>query len=274
MTKPAKIKPFVEGLNISALLSPETEEKTEAKKKVRPEWQYDFENEILDAQEGWIYSKRKNNRKGNKLRKFYERLYGGRGRDEGITFWKPKINDLAYCEAKRWMAVQHHHKQHTKIIGAFKEVTDNAPFCCIRNTEEAPGFAWIVFHKSDRHDPGVSWEWWELSYEKKNKQLERPDCKLRQDIGDAWFAYEERSQQLRERAAHFQKLFMLALEKRYQDEFYRTNRYGSVKRKLIINGREYLIGAVDGRTFGVIVYPEETTVEIVEPGPIPKKAKE
>jgi len=265
MTKPKPDKPFVEGLSIAGLLA-DKEPKTEAKAPARrPGW-YDYQTEILDSEEGWIYEKLRRNKKGKKLRKVFESLHGGWDR-EGITFWKPKLNDLAFCEAKRWMAVQYQKNQYPKITGVFEDALKNTPFCCIRMTKEAPGFAWIVFPHYEGHDRGVSWEWWESNHKRRNKEehLERPNCQLRQDIGDAWFAYEERSRQIRERVGLFEQLFHKALEKRYSDDYYRNNRYNQYKKKLVINGREYLIGETNGRSFGVIAYPENIITEIVEP---------
>ena len=136
MTKPKPDKPFVEGLSIAGLLA-DKEPKTEAKAPARrPGW-YDYQTEILDSEEGWIYEKLRRNKKGKKLRKVFESLHGGWDR-EGITFWKPKLNDLAFCEAKRWMAVQYQKNQYPKITGVFEDALKNTPFCCIRMTKEAP----------------------------------------------------------------------------------------------------------------------------------------
>jgi hypothetical protein len=281
MTKPKPDKPFVEGLSIAWLLKePEQPnlEKTAKELSRTPGW-YDHTKEILDDEDGWIYQKLRNNKKGKKLRKFLQQLHGGYSGEDNISFWKPKINDLAFCEAKRWMAVQYQKKQFPKITGVIEDVLKNTPFCCIRLIDASPGFEWVVFPHHKVHDRGVSWEWWESNHRRRNKEehLERPNCQLRQDIGDAWFNYEDRSRLIRQRVGYFEQLFHMALEKRYSNEFYREGRYGlmpQAKKKLIINGRDYLIGETNGRTFGVIAYPESTITEIVEPGPTPHPIKE
>lgn len=270
MKKPKPEKPFVEGLSIAGLLAGNDE----PKKEKRHPGSYDFHTEILDEEEGWIYekvlTKRGKPKKGKKLRKVLQNVYGGWGKEE-ITFWKSKLNDLAFCEAKRWKAVQYKLKQFAKITGVFEQVLANTPFCCIRMTNEAPGYAWVVF--PNYRSNGVSWEWWESNYKRRNNQeeLERPNLELRQDIGDAWFDYEKRSQQIRERVGYFEQVFHKALEQRYADEFYRDRDKYIYKKKLVINGREYLIGETNNRSFGVIAYPESTITEIVAPGPVPKK---
>lgn len=256
-------KPFVEGLSLTELLSPQTETNVPIRKT------FDFDTEILDREEGWVYEKLSENKKGKQLRKYYEEIY--RGQDNGMTFWRPKIKDLAYCESKRWVAVQYQKRQYEKIVSAFQQVLDNTPFCCIRFTQEPPGYAWVIFpHDNFRgRDRGVSWNWWETSYEKKMnpEKPDRPDCQLRQDVGDAWFAYEDRSRQIRERKSYFEQLFKMALERRYADDFYHNTRYDNTIKKLVINGREYIIGSIERRKFGVIAYPEDIVTEIVQPGP-------
>jgi len=266
MTKPKPDKPFVEGLSIAGLLKEPEPEKIEKVLSRRPGW-YNYDTEMLD-EDGWIYEKLRKNKKGKKLRKSLQHLHRGYNGEGSISFWKPKINDLAFCEAKRWKAIQYQDSQLSKIEGVFQQVLDNTPFCCIRLTDQAPGFGWVVFPHYGHHDRGVSWEWWESNYQRRNKEqnLERPNCQLRQDIGDAWFHYEERSRQIRQRVGYFEQLFYMSLEKRYSYEFYRDRDRYHFKKKLIINGREYLIGETNGRNFGVIAYPETTIVEVVEPG--------
>lgn len=142
------------------------------------------------------------------------------------------------------------------------------PFCCIRTTKEWPGFAWIEFpkHKYHGEDEGISWDWWDHSSDRRRRNgepaLDRPASPLKQDVGDAWFAYEERSQELRTRYGYFELLFDMAIQKKYAQEFYR-DRYATHMKNLVINGRNYLIGAKDGRQFGIIAYPENVITEVL-----------
>lgn len=267
---------FVEGLSVADLFAykeqPKTEPKTEPKpsdKYRMPAGWYDFTKEVV-GEDGWVYEKLRRNKKGKKLRKMLMSFRTGYDESD-ISFWKPKLDDLALCEAKRWDAIQYKNNQYSKINGVFQRVLKNTPFCCIRMTEAAPGFDWVIFPHYEGH--GVSWEWWEDNYKRRNKQelLERPDCQLRQDIGDEWFNFENRSRLILKRVSYFERLFFMALEKRYADEFYRERQSLFSKKKLIINGRDYLIGETNGRCFGVIAYPENTIVEVVEPGPIRSK---
>lgn len=157
---------------------------------------------IIDQEEGWIYERKRNNQKGDKICKLYERLDKGWG-DDGIQFWRPKLKDIVTCEAKRWKARLHYFKQMKLITPAFDLVLDNVPFCCIRKTDKWPGHAWIEFPKHEAYpgeSPGVSWEWWD-------KKGERPENPLKQDIGDAWFDYEVRSRELRKRLELFESNF-------------------------------------------------------------------
>ena len=277
----AKTKDFVEGLSIGNLLTTEKKPEKTADSieeilndRKRPGW-YDYRKEILDTETGYVYEKKRGNKKGKILRKFFERLHQGYSRDEGITFWKPKIFDLAYCEEKRWNAIEYQRHQYAKIIGAFDLVVKNVPFSCIKITDQYPGFKWVEFPKYESQNPGVSYDWWEHSYRNKLKS-DKPNSPLKPDVGDAWFYYEERSKVIRERTSHFERLFQLALEYRYASAFYRAGDYTTTKLNLVINGRNYLIGRPDNRSFGVIAYPEETITQIILPGPskpIDKMAK-
>jgi hypothetical protein len=242
----------------------------------------DFHTEILDVEEGWIYEKKKNGKKGKKIRKFYERLNGygfGRNDDDSITFWRPKINDLVTCEAKRWKAIQYRIKQYAKIIGVFDLVLKNTPFCCIRTYPNSSRIEdivkWIVFPHYPQRDSGVSHDLWDghetdpktgqRAWNNGRKTQERPNVPLKQDIGDAWFHYEDRSRILRERCGYFEQVFEMALKKRYEEEFCNyENRYSTKKKCLIINGRTYVIGPSERNRFGVLAYPEDLTTEIVE----------
>lgn len=259
-----KDKPFVEGITLGPMLGLSKEEEGK-EDDVAPNIYPNFYTEILDQEEGWIYERKMNGKKGKRLRKFFERL--GRGySDEGITFWRPKLDDIAYCEAKRWKAKLYATSQYKKVIGAFDLVLNNTPFSCIRITEQYPGFAWVEFphNNSGPYDRGVSWDWWESSYRNKNKSKDRPESPLKQDVGDAWFNYEDRSREIRQRVGYFELLFHQAIEKKYSQGFYRE-RHGNTKIKLVINGREYLIGMAEGRSFGVIAYPEDTITQVIEP---------
>lgn len=256
-----KTKDFVPGLTISPVLGL-TKEK-EDKNEVAPHkhrfgcYSYNYQTEILDKKEGWIYEKKRGNKKGKRLRKYFETL-GRSYDDKSPCFWKPKLDDLAYCEEKRWKALQYQQNQYKKIIGAFDLVNKNRPFSCIRITKQYPGFAWIEFPKYGDDDRGVSWYWWESN---SNRQR----SPLKQDVGDAWFHYEDRSREIRRRVNYFEQLFHMSLEKKYADAFYKARNGGSnAKLKLVINGREYLVGFPDGRSFGVIAYPEETITQVVE----------
>ena len=263
-----KEKPFVEGLTIASLLglTKEKEAKEVERKGSRYGWsQYDYRTEILDEKEGYVYEKKRGNKKGKRLRKFFEAL--GRGySDERACFWRPKLDDLAYCEAKRWKAQQYKQNQYKKIIGAFDLVLKNTPFSCIRITKNYPGFAWVEFPHYDHEPRGVSWDWWESNYRNKNK-TDKPPSPLKQDVGDAWFYYEDRSRELRQRVSYFELLFHMALEKRYSQAVYMMRNSGSQSvLKLVINGREYIVGCPDGRSFGVIAYPENIINQVIEPG--------
>jgi hypothetical protein len=244
---------FVEGLSISDVLYPE---KVTWEKQFK-NW-YDSEKEILDAKEGWIYERKAKNKKGKKLRKHFERL------EENITFWRPKLNDLALCEAKRWKAIQYQKNQLEKVIGAFDLVTKNKPFCCIRNTNDFPHYSWVIFRNSD--SDGVSWDWWDHTREsKKTKLPNKQDFPLKQDVGDKWFEYESRSRLINQRVSYFELLFKKAIDKRYSDFFYeKPQRYGKIKKKLVINGREYIIGVSLHGYFDVIAYPEDVITEVIE----------
>lgn len=241
----------------------------EAKEQAAPTRQrfYDYHTEILDIEEGWVYEKKRGNKRGKKLRKYFERLGRGWGED-GITFWKPKLNDIPGCEASRWHARQYYANQMKKIISAFDLVLENVPFCCIRNTKDWPGFAWIEFPKYEyggEQDRGVSWDWWEHKRDRGRNGgplPDRPESPLKQDVGDAWFAYEDRSRQLRERLGYFETLFHMAIEKEYAQAFYRS-RHSSTMLNLVINGRNYLIGIKDGRSFDVIAYPENVITKVL-----------
>lgn len=256
---------------IANLLKPE--EKKQDEKPRNPNLQWDYDTEIVDMDEGWIYellprNGKRSERKGKKLRKFCQKLYRGAYRDEDVpSFWKPRLKDIAACEAKRWKAHLYYNNQIKKVTSAFDLVLKNVPFCCLRKKHynpgkenEWPGFSWVEFPKSNSSDPGVSWSWW--AQQRNGSNLEHPDCPVKQDVGDAWFDYEIRSQQLRTRKSYFESLFFQSIEQRYSSEFY-SARYVPYMRNLVINGRNYLIGLQDGRKFGIIAYPENIITTVI-----------
>lgn len=242
------------------------EEKPEEKPKERNRW-FNEKTEILDMDGGWIYERLKRGRRGKKIRKFLVSLYGYSGRDNGIYYWKPRLDDLAACERSRWNAVQYAENQFAKITGAFDLVLKNTPFCCVKSCKEWPGFSWVVFPHYDQYERGVSWSHWrpedEIRRNPRATPSDRPPYPLKQDVGDAWFNYEARSRQIRERWGYFDHLFQMSIEKKYSDIFYR-DRYSRTKINLVINGRNYLIGKDDRGQFGIIAKPEETQIVVVE----------
>lgn len=241
---------FVEGLSLAELFP--SDEKSDGKGK---DW-YNWYTEIVNHDEGWVYERLNyEGKKGKKLRKYYEKIY--RNTDKSITFWKPKINDLATCESKRWMAIQYLNNQIDKIAKVFPLVLDNTPFCYLKLNKEHLKYDWIIFPHYG-NSSGVSWDWWE--YSKYNNGQERPDFPLKQNIGDAWFDYESRSKEVRKRSSYFEQVFNMSLKEHYENAFYKSE----IRRKslLVINGRNYLIGDTNSG-FGVIAYPEELDVEII-----------
>ena len=225
-------------------------------------FQYDPKIEIADDE--WIYELLPDYKKGKKLRKYFQKLYYG----DDVRYWRPKLDDLSYCEEKRWKSVQYREKQRNKIEYVFDKILKSLPFCCIRMTEEHPGYAWVVFNKISKDS--FDWEWWDFSDEKKKEKKVRPECEVKQNLGDLYFNNEERNRTISRRVYYFQKLFEMSLFKRYENEFYENKRdYNYIKKRLVINGRDYLIGDLE-RSFGVIAYPEDMVTEYVKPGPICK----
>lgn len=253
--------------------------------------EYNQDTEILDLYEGWVYERLKepdpkyailNNlvktgvfsqeylqeysqqykeveNRGRKLRRIKESL--SNYQDEPWLYWRTKIFDLAYCEQSRWHAVQYADKQYAKINGVFDLVANNTPFSCVKIVSDYPGYKWIEFPKN--RDRGVSYDWWEHSWRNKQK-TDTPDAPLKQEVGDAWFNYQDRCKTIRRITSPLHRLFEKALELRYSEEFYRyKNNYKEFKKKLVINGREYIIGQTE-KGFGVIVYPENLITEIIE----------
>jgi hypothetical protein len=115
-------------------------------------------------------------------------------------------------------------------------------------------YNWIVFPENSRG--GVSYDWFEGK---------RPRYPLKQDIGDQWFYYQKRSRTIGKRTLIFHKLFNLALETKYEKLFYENEdfRIGKQKHKIVINGRDYIIGLNRNNEFSVIVYPENVVTEIL-----------
>lgn len=225
------------------ILNPKVEKRTE----------FDYNFETID--EGWIYELLPDGTKGKKLRKFLERFRFG---PKGMRFWKPRINDLKKCETQRWKAVQYKNKQLNKIIDVFQKILDNRPFCCVRIDKNSPNYSWVVFKKL-KGSTGISWEYW-----KPTPEAEKPDCELRQDIGDEWFNYETRSQLIGKRVYYFQNLFMMAIALKYEDALYNDEFYkwGQKQKKIVINDREYIIGMKGGQ-FDVLVFPEDVDTEVI-----------
>ena len=257
MTKTKQLKDDVIPFNFAqAILNP----KSKVEKKHHPGF-YDYLSETVDIDEGWVYELLPDFKKGKRLRKFFESFRPG---PEGMGFWKPRLNDLKKCESQRWKAVQYGERQLDKINGVFQKILDNRPFCCVRIEKDSPNYNWVIFEKL-KGSRGVSWEYWSHTSEAKKSKAERPNCQLRQDIGDEWFNYEKRSQLIRQRVYYFNRLFWMAIEKRYSEMFYHDEVYkwGQRKKKLIINGRDYIIG-MNNSKFEILVSPEDVDMELVK----------
>ena len=223
-----------------------------------------FRTELPDFEEGWIYQKigQRNPKKGKRLRKYCENLYNGGYRNErSITFWKPKLKDLAGCEASRWHAQKYSMNQMAVYKGFWGKVCDEAPLRYIKLCEEWPGFEW---HHIEKHDNSYYSGLGEYKYSLSDGRIRESDTKemaypLKQDIGDAYTQYNERCKTIRTRTYYFEHLFKMALEEKYSQRFY--HREFTIL-KLIINGREYIIGeTATERKFGVIAYPEQILIE-------------
>lgn len=216
---------------------------------------YNYRTEILDIDEGWIYAKLKNGKQGRKLRKYLEKRYY-----DLIHYWRPKLNNIAACEASRWKGYLYLQKEYAKINSVFGLVVDNTPFCCFRERDGLP--AWVEFPHSEsaKETRGVSWDWWSYSYRNKDKTLV-PDSPLKQEIGDAWFDYEKRSREIRFRYGCVQQVFMESIRLKFADLFYQSD-FRDTQYRLLINKREYFIGLKNNQ-FDVLIFPENIkTIEI------------
>lgn len=213
---------------------------------------YSYSSVFLSYEEGWVFECNKKGKKGKKICKLYENLFQDGYKNNNITFWRPKLQDIVTCEAKRWKAKQYYENQIKKILPTFDLVSKNTPFCCIRKTKNWPGFAWVEFSSVNN---GVSWNWW-------NKENERPDSPLKQNIGDKWFEYESRSYQLLDRFNCFKMLFHRAISNEYAKKFYDKNFHKKIN--LVINERNYIIGMKNNQEFGVIVYPEDIITQVLK----------
>ena len=250
-----KDKPFDKGFSLEEVLDPQDRDQNGDEDSLLDRLPYDYHTEILDTQTHWIYEKLKNGKIGKKKRKFYSSLFGA----SGIKFWQPKIKDLLTCEAKRWKAKQYQKKQYDKIVGVFDITLKSTPFKCIKLTKEYPGFGWVEF---PRNTGGISWNWVNGGRHPHQDDSKFP---LKQDIGDLWFHYEQRSRIIQQRAGYFHTLFQKALEDKFANYFYRNHRLTDQKAKLVLNGREYIIGFENGRQFGVVAYPEDTITFVLTP---------
>lgn len=231
-----------------------------------PNWR----TETYDPETGWIYELKGRSGRGKKLRKFYENL-GRSYRDKGFAYWKPKIYDLVACEAKRFRARQYYEREMAKVTPAFDLVLKNVPFKSMRIVESEGDWtkmSWVEFPKyNDRERQGVSWNWVD---DKEIKSPKFEKLKVCQEVGDAWFNYEERSQEIRERVGRFEQVFDMALKHwahqynpRMGDPYYVN---ATAVMNLIINGRNYLVGQMSrqyGYGYGVgIICPPENLITI------------
>lgn len=220
-------------------------------------------SEIMDD-DGWIYERKRGNKKGKRLRKWFTLLNQGYNYDDRIRYWKPKLADLRLCEENRWRAIQYQKWAWKPLNDIFDLVVKNLPFYAVTLQDDKDGWPKtqvVMFPKHDRYDgvQGVSTDWLR---EGKEPPKNMP---LKQEIGEQWFYYEKRSREVRQRVGYFEALFKMALERRYADRIYRDI-YQSLKIDAVINGRHYLLGRSSdyGHGFGVIAYPESTLTEIVE----------
>lgn len=224
----------------------------EVKEDPYVKWKKFFAQEGEKAEEdGWIYSKKT----GKKLRKWY--CNEGHGKSQ-FFYWSAKINNIAFCEEKRWKALRYRDRQIKPHLRVFDDVVRERPFNCLRlikKEDEWPKTYWVEFPKYRDEDHGVSWNWL--------KDGEKPKHPLKQEVGDAWFAYEYRSRELQGRVAIFDTMFQLALRKKYAPVYYQDPYHQRPKIMAVINGREYLLGKNRDDEFGILAYPGDIIREVV-----------
>ena len=251
-------------MNLLGSLLPDQPVKEE--KKRNNYWDWNPKTEIIDIDEGLVYQKKRGNKKGKVLRKWCE-VFGSYRDEVQIRFWRPRLKNLAACEASRWHAIQYSNNQRAKYNGFFESVLKEAPFRCIIMTPKWPGFEWYYFDKHKIYGYRDNTESLSTGYirHRDSDQDKYMAFPIKQDVGDAYFAYEKRFNTIRKRTGYFEHLFTTALCERYSHEFYSNSIYrsGYIIRKLLINNREYLIGDKDRERFGVIAYPENVVTEVV-----------
>ena len=229
-----------------------------------------YDTELVDFEEGLVYEKKRWGRGYKRikvLRKFVESLDTHDYNREGIRFWKPRLKNLVECEARRWKALQYQIKQMQEFHGRFEATVNACPFRCIRVVDRWPGFEWYSFEKHDFYGyHGDSHSLCEHRIEERDarKSMKYP---IKQDMGDAYYAYRERSELIRKRYNYFHLLFFRSLQERYAGLYYKKRSLGQHVLKLKINGKDYIVGSTGrdsyGGDFGVIAYPEETVEEVV-----------
>ncbi len=190
-------------------------------------------------EDGWVYVNDK------PVRKWYINLDGPK-----IRFWHPKLDDLAYCEEKRWKAVQIRKKEFANIWNDIHEqVKRFGDFICHYNNRPVAVRRYI-------NDYGISVIGW--------GSVDDDDLPVNQELGDTYFAIEERVRQVNERKRWFGLAFMRALEKHW----YNSNPDPMIRNfHYVINGRDYWFTESPNRfpmnRIEIISYPEDVVTTVI-----------
>jgi hypothetical protein len=213
-------------------------------------WQ---DKEVI-ADDGYVYDKA-----GNRKRKWFSDLRvassgfvrcGDRriGTRKPFYYWHPKLENLAYCEAKYYkMCIKV--EQFFKNSDVFKKTIAAQPFLCAYEK------SYVVFDGKPT-DQGLGWNWCK---EEDIKNYPFYPYPMNQEAGDAYFAYREEADRWYRRKWYFEKLFLKSLDKNLSLKL--TGLVDYVK--LSVNNREYLITkdlGYDSEGVKILCNPKNTVI--------------
>jgi hypothetical protein len=204
-------------------------------------WQ---DKEVI-ADDGYVYDEN-----GNRKRKWFSdlRIIVDPRNIRPFYYWHPKLDDLAYCEAK-------YHKMCIKVecffenSNVFNETIAAQPFCC------AYKHGYVVFDGKPTDD-FLGWNWCK---EEDIKNYPFYPYPMNQEAGDAYFAYREEADRWYRRKWYFEKLFLKSLDKNLSLKL--TGLVDYVK--LSVNNREYLITkdlGYDSEGVKILCNPKNTVI--------------
>jgi hypothetical protein len=200
--------------------------------------------------DGWVYGP-----DGKRRRKWFVRFMNSCSSQHNALIWKPKLENVALLEKKRWQFYQKAKRitepMWVEMQTRIKEAGKFYGYVKFKN-HESEGY--VVFNQYGVSD-GISWSWVNEGEE---------ISPVNQQLTDDWFRYEELKDKYWGRYRLFHEAFLCAVDRKYGYNWAKRHNhpYKDIKLHLEINGRHYWFKRSEREYsehfLSVIALPEDT----------------